>query len=242
VNAVDEALQRAAAADALFVGLDFDGVLSEIVAHPDDAIPVPGVAGVLQELVDLPGVRVAAMSGRRRDDLAERLDPPAGVLLVGEHGADSGEGELPSPATYEEVMAVLEDVAAEFPGAWVEQKRTGLTLHGRALTGDDATALAEAAVARLESLVPGSFDRGNRVVDVRLTGATKGGAILALRAPGESVLYIGDDTTDETVFTILGSHDVGIKVGDGDTAASSRLADPRAVVVFLGDLVTARRR
>jgi hypothetical protein len=41
------------------------------------------------------------------------------------------------------------------------------------------------------------------------------------------VLYIGDDTTDETVFTMLGSHDVGSEGGSGVTAASESAGRPR---------------
>lgn len=242
MTAIEGALDRVARAEALLVGLDFDGVLAEIVARPEDATPVAGVIPVLTRLVDLRGVRVAAVSGRRRDDLAERLTPPPGVLLIGEHGADPGDQELPSPAGYEEVRAVLEDVAGRYDGAWVEEKKTGLTIHGRALEADAARRLAEEAERALEPLVPGRFERGNRIVDVRLTGSTKGAAILALREPGEVVLFVGDDTTDETVFAVLGSHDVGVKVGPGETAAAFRLPDPAAVVSFLQDLVATRSR
>jgi trehalose 6-phosphate phosphatase len=242
VTEIELARDRAARAEALLVGLDFDGVLAEIVARPEDATPVPGVIPVLTRLVGLDGVRVAAVSGRRRDDLAERLSPPAGVILIGEHGADAGDQELPSPAGYEDVRAVLEKVAERYDGAWVEEKKTGLTIHGRALEADAAIRMAEDAERALEPLVPGRFERGNRIVDVRLTGSTKGAALLALRDPGEVVVFIGDDTTDETVFAVLGSHDVGVKVGPGETAAAFRLPDPAAVVTFLEDLVAARSR
>jgi trehalose-phosphatase len=237
-----QALDRLARADALLVGLDFDGVLAEIVDRPELAEPVPGVLEVLADLVALPRVRVAAVSGRRRDDLAERLGWPAGVLLVGEHGADSGGHELARPAGYADVRAGLESVARRFQGAWVEEKKTGLTIHGRTLTPNEAAQMADEAERVLEPLVPGRFERGNRVVDVRLTGSTKGAAVLGLREPGETVLFIGDDTTDETVFAVLGGHDVGVKVGAGETAAVCRLADRSAVVGFLEDLARERSR
>lgn len=239
---IGPAIERLARADALFVGLDFDGVLAEIVERPEDAEPVPGVSEVLAGLIRLDGVRVAAVSGRRRVDLAERLQPPSEVILVGEHGADLGYGVPDTPDRYEEVRAALESVAARFDGAWVEQKRTGLTIHSRSLSDPEALRVAAEAEALLSSMVPGLFERGNRIVDVRLTGSTKGQAIEALRATDEVVLFIGDDTTDETVFASLRSQDVGVKVGEGQTAATYRLPDPHAVVRFLQDLVTARSR
>lgn len=235
-------LEVLARAPQLLVGLDFDGVLAHIVPRPEEAVPVEGVPAVLVDLVELPGVRVAAVSGRRRDDLLDRLRPPSGVIVIGEHGADSGDGDGPRPARYDEVRDVLRQVAADYDGAWVEEKKTGLTLHSRALPSDVAEEVARRATVALDRIVPGTHAPGHRVVDVRLTGVTKGDAVSALRRPGESVLYIGDDTTDESVFVTLGAGDLGVKVGPGDTAASTRLPDPEAVVVFLRDLVSARQR
>lgn len=237
-----QALDRLVSAHSLLVGLDFDGVLAEIVDKPELATPVPGVVEVLADLAALPRVRVAAVSGRRRDDLAERLGWPPDVVFVGEHGADAGGHELAQPAGYEDVRAGLQSVASRFRGAWVEEKKTGLTIHGRALTSTAAARMADEAERVLEPLAPGRFERGNRIVDVRLTGATKGAAVLALRKSGETVLFIGDDTTDETVFAVLGGNDVGVKVGAGETGAVCRLADPFAVVGFLQDLVRERSR
>lgn len=234
------ALDRLARAHSLLVGLDFDGVLAEIVDRPELAAPVPGVLEVLADLVALPRVRVAAVSGRRRDDLAERLGWPAHVLFVGEHGADAGGHELARPAGYEDVLAGLQSVAGRFRGAWVEEKKTGLTIHGRALTPTESARMSDEAERVLEPLAPGRFERGNRIVDVRLTGSTKGAAVQALREVGETVLFVGDDTTDETVFAVLAGHDVGVKVGAGQTAAVCRLPDPFAVVGFLQDLVRER--
>ena len=236
------AIVRLEKAERLLVGLDFDGVLAEIVERPDDATPVTGVPEVLLALVASPGVRVAAVSGRRRADLAARLSPPVGVMLIGEHGADSGIEEFDLPDGYEEVRVVLQGVADGFDGAWVEEKRTGLTIHGRMLSEPDAAELTRRAETALEPLVPGRFERGNRIVDVRMTGVTKGDAVSALRLRSETVLFIGDDTTDESVFKVLGAGDIGVKVGPGPTAADCRLPNPAAVVGFLAELVVSRAR
>lgn len=231
-----------ASAPHLLVGLDFDGVLAHIVPRPEDAVPVDGVAEVLADLVELPEVRVAAVSGRRRDDLLDRLRPPSEVIVIGEHGADTGGDDDARPAQYDEVRDLLGVIAADYDGAWVEEKKTGLTLHSRALTPEVAEEVGRRTTEALDRVVPGTHALGHRVVDVRLTGVTKGDAVSALRQSGESVLYIGDDTTDESVFDTLGAGDLGVKVGPGETAASLRLPDPEAVVAFLRDLVSIRRR
>lgn len=234
--------EAAAHAPQLLVGLDFDGVLAPIVPRPEDAAPVEGVAEVLEDLVGLPDVRVAAVSGRRRDDLIDLLQPPSEVIVIGEHGADTGGEDGPRPPGYDDVRDLLEAVASDFDGAWVEEKKTGLTLHSRALPPEVAEEVNRRATEALDRIVPGMHAIGHRVVDVRLTGVTKGDAVSGLRQPGETVIYIGDDTTDESVFVTLGAGDLGVKVGPGDTAASTRLPDPDSVVAFLRDLVFARRR
>jgi trehalose-6-phosphatase len=67
---------------------------------------------------------------------------------------------------------------------------------------------------------------------------TKGDAILEL-AGGRPALYIGDDTTDETVFAVLGPLDVGIKVGEGETEAPYRVEDVDGVVTILEKIALA---
>jgi trehalose 6-phosphate phosphatase len=55
-----------------------------------------------------------------------------------------------------------------------------------------------------------------------------------------AVVYLGDDLTDEDVFGRLGPADVGVKVGEGETRARHRVADPDAalaVLRLLGDLL-----
>jgi trehalose 6-phosphate phosphatase len=68
--------------------------------------------------------------------------------------------------------------------------------------------------------------------------ADKGTALLALKEEvgASAVLYFGDDVTDEHVFEVLGPADLGVKVGEGETAARLRLDSPEDVAEALRDL------
>jgi len=72
---------------------------------------------------------------------------------------------------------------------------------------------------------------------------SKGAAIDTLRGRlgADAVLFVGDDVTDETAFTRLRPGDVGVKVGEGDTAAEYRVGTPEDVTELLETLLTARR-
>ena len=80
----------------------------------------------------------------------------------------------------------------------------------------------------------------------------KGTAVLALArrlgglVPGTSIVFVGDDRTDEDAFLILREHTpdaVTIRVGgeESATAAEFRLPDPEAVRRFLEWLVAETR-
>ena len=74
---------------------------------------------------------------------------------------------------------------------------------------------------------------GHMVCELLARTGSKGETITELRRPGQPVVFLGDDVTDESVFEAMVDGDLGVRVGDGDTAASYRLADPDAVVEFL---------
>jgi len=82
---------------------------------------------------------------------------------------------------------------------------------------------------------------GKAVLDLAVTDMSKGLALDRMRGDA-AVFFAGDDVTDETVFARLRPGDVGVKVGEGDTAAAHRVADPAALADLLGELLTARRR
>ena len=72
----------------------------------------------------------------------------------------------------------------------------------------------------------------------------KGVAIQALRSSleADTVVYLGDDVTDDTAFAVLSETDLGISIGPTPTQAEFQVASPRAAADVLAQLAEARAR
>lgn len=249
---LDPALDRLAATGTLLVALDFDGVLAPLVDVPSRARPLPASADAVRRLAGLRGTTVVMLSGRGRDDLAEvcGFGPP--VHLVGSHGAEFddelsarlGRGGLLDAAQAQRRDALLDGLRAlvgSCPGARLESKPAGAAVHVRGM--DPAAGAAVLERARAEWARDGvDAVAGKDVLDLAVVRTTKGSAVQLLREhlSADAVLFAGDDVTDETVFRVLRDGDVGIKVGEGDTAAGFRVADPQAMAGVLARLAARR--
>lgn len=233
-------IERLATVPRLLVACDFDGTLAPIVDDPDAAAALPESLAALDRLARAPGTEVAIVSGRLRRELVERFGEGR-FILVGEHGADSGRSDPVDSESLTAVRAALERLQAEHPDSRIEHKTQSVVLHYRQVTTAVGPLLAElrriaAAHPDLEAM------EGKAVFELSLPHDDKGDVILALgdRIGADSILFLGDDVTDERAFTKLGAGDLGIKVGPEASAASVRLGDPREVAQLLTRLADRR--
>lgn len=105
---------------------------------------------------------------------------------------------------------------------------------------------AEEALARGLEVDPGDYfvSTGKNLVEFSATTANKGTWIESHRTTVDAtaVVFLGDDVTDEDGFAVLNQPtDLGVKVGDGDTAAHLRVRDIDEVATFLQALLKARQ-
>ena len=218
------------------VGVDFDGTLAPIVSHPDLAVPLPESMASLARLTAAPNVTVAVVSGRALADLRARLGDLPGAVLIGEHGNDYGRDE-PAEAVIGDAHTMLHELAGDRPGITIEVKPRSLSFHYRNLSDVEA----EASLGRIRAwaAVHGvSVLEGKKVIELTTASRNKGEAMREL-ADGASIVYFGDDTTDESVFEILGPDDIGVKVGSGPTAAAFRVEDVYGVARILNTMALA---
>lgn len=241
------ALERAAAATVLLVASDFDGTLSPLAPMPGLARADEGALAALRALARIESTHAVILSGRSRDDLADRLGPEPGVMIIGSHGAErDGRGSV-DPATREAVRAAVaaaKRVEDEHPGVVIEEKPAGVAIHYRHVDPSRHAAVVArvaqiADASRVVSIKPGIF-----VEELVFHKETKGTALEWARRwfGAGAVVFFGDDRTDEDAFVSLRGEDVGVRVGDGATSARFRVADPGEVRAALEMLADRRGR
>lgn len=230
---------------ALF--LDFDGTMVDIAPQPHAVHVPPPLLEAVRKVHHYLGGAVAVISGRPIAQIDSFLEPLR-LPVAGVHGAErrGADGELVLQETHplDLVEQAARGLAARHPGLLVEQKRGSLALHYRL-----APELEEECLRVMQQAVdasPGiSLLRGKMVAEAKPGGTSKGRAIEDfLREPpfaGRVPVFIGDDVTDEPGFTtVQGLGGLGIKVGEGATAARRRLPDPAALRRELEDAVANR--
>jgi trehalose 6-phosphate phosphatase len=226
--------------------LDFDGTLAEIVSHPDLATPVDGAREVLAALAARFRV-VGIVTGRRSEEVAERLDVPH-LRFVGLYGLEGG--AVPELATA--AVPLAERAAADVPGAWVEDKGASIAVHYR-----EARNPVGARADLLVALTPVATESGLELIEGKMVlelvppdRPLKGGAIVRLAGELalEGVLYAGDDHADLEAFAALdglaarGLTTVKVAVRGVETpralleAADVVVEGPTDLVALLGEL------
>lgn len=225
--------------------LDYDGTLVPFHRDPEKAVPSPQVHEILSRLCADPKNEIAIVSGRNRSFL-ERWFGDLHLHLVAEHGAsqrligeewediwdESDDWKIP----FREIMFAF---VQRCPGTFIENKRASLVWHYR-----NADPLFGGKIAKklMESL-NGALDKpdefcvldGNHIVEVRPKLVDKGNAALRVFKEFKHpfILAIGDDRTDEDLFSVLPENAYGVKVGKGSTQAKYKLRDPSEVVRLL---------
>ena len=212
------------------VFLDYDGTLVPFVSNPEDARPGQDLLRLLKSLTEVPNTDVTIISGRNTEFL-ERWLGELPVNIVAEHGAwiryKGKTGGLIKPITTgwkDSLRPIMERYVDLLPGSFIEEKNYSMVWHYRMA---DIEHVAIKKKELIDDLVNFSANedlqvlQGNKVVEVRNSGITKGYAILDIlsRKKYDFILAAGDDVTDEDIFNVMNQKDYSIKVGLTPTRA-----------------------
>jgi trehalose 6-phosphate phosphatase len=185
-------------------------------------------AGTLQLLGELAKeAPCAVVSGRALADVAARINGDV-PHVIGNHGIES-------PLTSRHLLAEAEQTCAKWkhqlesslhmipPGAEIEDKRYSLTMHFR--NTENPVDANMTALTALRGLSPAAeLMEGKYSINLLPPGhGGKGSATVALmhHLGRTGLFYIGDEETDESVFSLGEVVKMGVRVGrlDGSRAA-----------------------
>ena len=227
--------------------LDYDGTLVPFVEDPSLARPDQEVLELLTGLATAARNEVIIVSGRPRRDLEEWFGALP-VALVAEHGVwlrpKGGDWRMLKTITTEwkeRVRPILQLYVDRLPGALLEEKEFSLAWHYRRADPEQASRRARElldALAGFTRNIDVQVLEGNKVLEVRNTGVSKGSAATEwLGGLGaDFILAIGDDWTDEDLFRALPPPAYSVRVGLANTAARYYLSNHTAVRRVLREL------
>ncbi len=253
IERIEEIAGRADRRLAIF--LDYDGTLTPIVPHPEDAVLAPEVRATVTKLSRI--CTVAIISGRDLTDVRKLVGVP-GIIYAGSHGFEIAgpEGSVSAGSERDQFLPMLAEAEgrlreelARIPGAQLERKKFSIAVHYRNVAAADHEAVEAVVWQALERFpklrdLPGKkvhdlqpridWDKGKALLHVLRT--------LDLDRPDVLPIYIGDDVTDEDAFAALRNRGVGIVVREESrpTTASLALENPHEVHRFLAALLARR--
>lgn len=211
--------------------LDIDGTLLDIAPTPEAIVVPRGLADQLAALAAKLDGAVALVTGRsiaRVDALFE----PHRFPVAGLHGAEMRlpDGGLVEPALSYAFFAVKEELhnrSEALRGVVFEDKGAAVALHFRLAPHHEAAvgALMQQAAATIgESWV---LQDGKMVVELKPARSGKGKALERLMATapfrGRYPIAVGDDLTDEEMFTVAtAAGGAAIRIGDATAPTAAR--------------------
>jgi trehalose-phosphatase len=212
----EEVSQSLKASDLYYLGFDFDGTLSPIVADPDEAQIQPEVGRLLRDLSLFENVKIAIFSGRSLEDIRGRVAID-GIAYSGEHGLaiqlpDGQEFEknlFDGSAGIHQQIERIRALTSMIAGVMLESKESSITVHYR----QAAKGAGEELKPILEKLLEGSafhLQPGRMCWEINpRVHWNKGEAYNWVKdhsIPDDLhcfEMYLGDDRTDEKVFEVM---------------------------------------
>lgn len=220
--------------------LDYDGTLVQFADFPEKAKPDAELLKIVRQLAGHSETEVVIISGRDKDTL-QKWFGKINVSLVAEHGAmfrnKSNKWEMIEPLSQDckkEILPIMEFYVDRTPSSFIEEKEFSIAWHYRKTSSEIGEVRARELVETINYLIANTnlqVLEGSKVVEVKNSEISKGRAVLHWieKNKADFILAIGDDWTDEDIFSVLPDWAYSIKVGHGSSAAKFRIKSPMEV-------------
>jgi trehalose 6-phosphate phosphatase len=248
---VEDLLAEYRAGGHLILLFDYDGTLVPIAEHPWLARLAPSERRLLESLARRPRMCVGVVSGRTLDELKEILCLSR-VCLAGTSGLelDLDGVRLVHPKArrtryfIEEVSRSVSTCAAEYPGAWLEKKGLGFTVHYRQTPPHMIDGLRTSVRETLRPFLPRlRCNDGPMALEITSELAWNKGTAVSMivghiHPDRYALLYAGDSANDaDALEAVIALGGIGIGVGpEAPLVAQHRVADPATLQRLLRDL------
>jgi len=232
----------------LILFLDFDGTLAGIRPTPAEASLSATTRKLLRSLASRSTVSIAIVTGRSLRNIRQKVDN--NVIFIANHGLEIFEAGIHwvHPGA-EACQSMLGELARKIrrrlrniTGAFVENKRYTISIHYR-LVDRRHLGFVKAEVSGLYAPYGNAlnFSEGKRVVEIGPRVRWNKGVAVQKMLPllktnrRAFVVYVGDDTSDESAFDALRRAGTTIVVGQkAATGARYWVKNPAEVRHFLG--------
>ena len=172
--------------------------------------------------------------------------------MIAEHGSvykSPGENQWHNLSTSvfeqqakQETSAIIQKYIAITPGSFIETKKQSLVWHYRnskpVVYCKNSQALYEELNDKIKSPQIG-IRHGEKIIEVYNSNVSKGDTVNYFVAKNNFsyILCVGDDSTDESMFTLDHKNLISVKIGKGKTHAKLRLNNPKKLREHLIKLV-----
>lgn len=237
---------------------DLDGTLAPISAYPKDVKLHEKTIKLLHSIGLRKNCEFVVVSGRDKEFLEEQfIDNDFNFPLAACHGAYSylpsdhrWHNLIPNDSTNwkEKALEIFNLYTKRTPGSFIEDKGHAIAWHYRNSPKEFADFLATKLFFEVEETMinqPVQVNRGKKVIEVKSIHANKGYFVQQWIQGSDKkpdiVVALGDDTTDEDMFTVLqGRRDIDpfcIKVGNEESQAHYFIKDQNSVNLFLNNFL-----
>lgn len=235
-------------AKSRIIFMDYDGTLIPFTRYPEQAILGDRARNVIKLVAEDLLNTMVIISGRDKSFL-ERQFEGMNLILVAEHGLfiKYPAGEWQSMIQLEtewksKVYPVLREYVDRCSGSFIEEKNASLVWHYRNVDEDFVQVRINELKDNLSEILKDEpkliMLEGNKILEVKSTAYDKGTSAMHLLSQKDYdfILAIGDDRTDEDLFSVLPETAYTIKVGSALSLAKYNLKSQKLIYDFFESL------
>ncbi len=250
---LEEISRKIKSSEKILLGMDHDGTLAEIITTMQEARMTEQMKNVVHSLCKNPKIHIAIVSGRKISNLKDVVKIEIkNIFYVGNHGFEiEGYGKdytFEDKSILKKIKKIAQDIEKPFKdidGFDIEKKGCTTSFHFRKVKPGDQDFVRNEILRALKKYKDIRIVEGKKLFNIRPdVNINKG---IAVNIIGNhfykndwrkhiTVIYIGDDNSDEDAFKILEDKDIGIVVNKSppeDTNAKYYLKSVKEVEDFL---------